>query len=429
MQYSTKTTGSLHKHPLRLQLLLLFVMILSGCSLFGSDNGDQNMYPTLTPPSNLHTNTDTSNNIHAFQTFTYSIDDPTSVAKHYDFVWGVEPKQLAAFRSTNPNAILSYYFPFRRDGGDYADQSTWKQHGLSYWKAKHPDWVLYQCDRKTPALEDSADIGFDFTNQEVIDWQVQTYAKPASEAGYDAIAADNLNLQNIINACGFYKNGQWVQRYTGKSNDPQWRKDVLFWVAQMQKALYALPHPLALIPNFGLGSVSPTDPIVQQIVQHSDALLDEGGFTNYGDGYVTGNAWVHLVQFMQYVQQQGKTYYILNEFKTDSLSSEQLQWALASYLMGKDRSSAIYISRNQQYGSALYYPEYDAKIGSAQGKMYQDQHVYWRNFSGGLVVVNPSNDNSYTVKTSSAGYSNLQGQAVSQSFTMPPHSGMILLHS
>src|SRR5690349_6010190 len=87
-------------------------------------------------------------------------------------------------------------------------------------------------------------IPFDMTNNDFINWQIQTYAIPASQNGYDAIAADNLNLDNQGGACGSYHNGKWVQRYSGQDNDPQWEKDVLYWVTQMQAKLHALPHPL-----------------------------------------------------------------------------------------------------------------------------------------------------------------------------------------
>ena len=156
-------------------------------------------------------------------------------------------------------------------------------HDLAYWKAFHPDWVLYKCDRVTPAYEfGDPNMPLDFVNPALLSWQIQTYAQPASESGYDGIAADNLNLQNLFGACSIYRDDQWVQCYTGQLDDPRWRTDVINWLTRMQQALHHLRHPLALIPNLALDGLSPSDPLIQQVVSHIDGIEDEDGFTHCG---------------------------------------------------------------------------------------------------------------------------------------------------
>ena len=122
----------------------------------------------------------------------------------------------------------------------------------------------------------------DFVNPALLSWQIQTYAQPASENGYDGIAADNLNLQNLFGACSIYRDDQWVQRYTGQLDDPRWCTDVINWLTQMQQALHHRRHPLALIPNLALDGLSPSDPLIQQVVSHIDGIEDEDGFTHCG---------------------------------------------------------------------------------------------------------------------------------------------------
>jgi len=427
--------------------ILPLFLLFSGCVPFGSQVSQKtNEAPTATPISvtipscQIGCNTpglreipDTWNNIHLFQSFDYNIRNPTPIARYYDFVWGATPSKVAAFRAGNPNAFISYYIPFHRDSGTFTNAELGKQHDVNYWQSAHPNWVLYKCDRTTPALEyGDPNIPLDFTNPDVVQWQVQTYAQPASTNGYDAIAADNLNLENLFGACGFYKNGQWVQRYTGDTIDKQWQNDILSWVTAMQTALHALPHPLALIPNLGAGPVALSDPILGKIVTHVDGILDEGGFTNYGDGYLTGSNWLHEIQFIRSVQkQQHKPYYISNEFKSDALGHDQIQWALASYLISKEHSSSLFITNNtnhtQNYGADRRYSEYEGKIGNPQSDIYFSQNVYWRDYSNGIVVVNPSDTNTNTVKTSASTYVDLYGNHVNQTFSLPPHSGMVLI--
>jgi len=389
------------------------------------------------PATGIRKYIDTFNNIHTAQIFSYNMTNPAQYAKNYDFVWGADPGMVADLRAGNPNIFLSYYMTVNRDTGVFGNQD--QRQSLSYWQAQHPDWILYKCDRTTPAYEigDNNVTPFDITNNDFINWQVQTYAVPASEAGYDAIAADNFNLDNAFGACGFYRNGKWVQRYTGQDNDPQWEKDMLYWATQMQTKLHALPHPLALIPNLGVFSGSSTvnyasDPILQQIIDHVDGFLDESSFTKYGVGYVTGSDWVNLVQLIQEVQQKNKPYYILDEFKEQPVNQFDSEWAISSYLMAKEHLSALFYSGDQEYGDYLNHPEYNAPIGIPISDMFQDQGVYWRLYSNGAVLVNASDSQSatvnlHTVNVDATAYIDLYGKVAGQSITMAPHSGLVLL--
>jgi Hypothetical glycosyl hydrolase family 15 len=416
----------LHKRWSLLSLLLLLVGACS-CTASNVDGAGIQLTPiptTIDPFPGERPFIDTGTKIHLFQNFDYHVQDPASIAKYYDFVWGAAPNKVATFRAGNPNIFLSYYISFFRDTGTFLNQEAHRD--LKYWKATHPDWILYQCDHTTPAYEDNQTnvVPFDFSNPDLITWQVQTYALPASQQGYDAIAADNLNMENLVGACGSYKNGQWVQRYSGKSDDPQWRADVLTWAARMQIALHALQHPLALIPNLSLGFLSPADPIVQQVMGHIDGVLDEGGFTNYSHGYLTDEKWVRTVQFIKNVQEQHKSYYIVNEFP--SIDQNEVQWALASYLMCNEHGAAISIVRKQEYGIDLRYPEYTAQLGSPTDEMYTGQNVYWRDYTHGLSIVNPSSSQTYTVNLPGQ-YTDLYGNTVGQTIELQPHSGMVLL--
>ena len=97
-------------------------------------------------------------------------------------------------------------------------------------------------------------------------------------------------------------------------------------------------------------------------------------------------------------------------------------------MIGKEHSAAIFISTFQDYGSDTRYFEYDAQIGSPVGGMYQSQNVYWRNYSGGLSIVNPSATKTYTVSLNAGNsYVDLHGYAIDQRVTLSPHSGIVLL--
>ncbi len=428
---STRSASSVWKRQLSYWLAgLALLLLFTSCS--GANTPSKSSRSATSTPSSsgdeIRQFPNTWNNIHLFLTFDYNISDPAAIARHYDFVWGAKPDHVAAFRSANPDIFLTYYISFFRDTGTFFDSQP---RSLSYWKTTHPDWILYQCDRVTPAYAfGDSNIPLDFANPAVVQWQVQTYAQPASMSGYNGIAADNVNLQNASGACGVYKNGQWVQLYSGQPNDPKWKANVIEWLARMQQALHSLKHPLALISNLTLGSLAPDDPLLQQVLSHIDGVLDEDGFTEAGDAYLTGTDWIQTIQFIQSVQAQHKAYYIINQFSSSVVDSAEVQWAVASYLMAKGHSSALFISTVQGYGSDFWDPIYNAQIGSPSGSMYQMQGIYARNYSGGLSLVNPSAAISYTVSLPSGHhYVDLYGMAVSGTITMPPHSGLVLLTS
>jgi Hypothetical glycosyl hydrolase family 15 len=191
----------------------------------------------------------------------------------------------------------------------------------------------------------------------------------------------------------------------------------------MQKALHSLSHPLALIPNLSFPSnEQPNSPVMR----HLDGVLDEEGFTHYGNGYLTGAAWLQRIQFMEQVQAQPKPYYMINQFP--SVGSAEIEWALASYLMGKEHEAALYISTIQGYGSDSWYSEYNAQIGVPLGAMYRKQNIYWRDYSHGLSLVNPSATASYTITLNKDQHCfDLHRHAVGPTIQMPPHSGLVLL--
>ena len=80
--------------------------------------------------------------------------------------------------------------------------------------------VLYKCGAKTPAYYDNGGAGrashtsipLDFTNPEVVEWQVEKFARPAAAIGFDAMALANVELENSWGACGVWQTPtKWAQ--------------------------------------------------------------------------------------------------------------------------------------------------------------------------------------------------------------------------
>lgn len=383
-----------------------------------------------TPSASLRHLPASSNSIHLIQMFDYDIapDQITPQrAQPIDLVWGADanPAKLQAWRRANPGIVLSLYLSFERDS---------QQHALSYWQQSHPDWILYQCDRKTPAyLNQQAAVPLDFSNSAVQQWQLATFGGQAQRLGYDALAVDDVNVRNVGGACGHYEGRRWVPLYSGAASDRRWSQQVIVWLRTMQQRLHHLSHPLDLIVALAVGGAPSEDASVQALLNSIDVVVLADGFS----ARTRAADWLNAIRLMEQVQQQHKAIYIVNQFTPPphqfSLDSQQVQWALASYLMGQEAHAGLYIGKEQQFGTYLYYPSYAAQVGAPLGQMYsvavgRSGVVYLRDFSQGESLVNPDGQQSYQVRLPAGRlYSNLEGQMQGSVVTLPPMSGLVLL--
>ena len=213
--------------------------------------------------------------LHPFLTFDSGVTNLSAAAPSIQFIWGGHAP--AQWHAANSQVVVSAYMTYNRDP-DATRNLTW-------WQAHHPTWVLYKCDRVTPANIDPAypNIALDVSNPEVVAWQLSTFAVAFSAQGYDAIAADNFDLGNGAAACGvFAANGTWVQLYSTSllSVDPAYTAAQIQWLGAFRSALHALQPPLRLIPNFALGSsYAFNSQAALGVLQNVDGVLDERGFT------------------------------------------------------------------------------------------------------------------------------------------------------
>jgi hypothetical protein len=350
-----------------------------------------------------------------------------------NYVWGAvgDPGNIPG-----GTAWHETYFPWGRDGQDRP---------LSWFVANHPTWVMYMANRHTPAtLFGDPTPMLDTTNPQVQAW-IETQEEALLGGGFQGVSWDNGIVYNESHAVGhFDANGQWVQQYTGVSYDVAY--------ANAQTAAFAAVTGAikALYPNASdtLNQPFSCDSIWSLPLPSTTMILDEQGFTNYGeaeDPYITSaagdgctNDWLQRVQ--EYVTLQrtdGKGLVLLNEepyqvssYITDTnlRARADLQWALANYLLVKYSHTYFWWGGTQQYGGPAFLErEYSAPIGSPTDDVHPAQGVYMRDYTGGLAIVNPDPTQTRTISLGS-GYRDLYGHAVTQ-LVMGPHSGSVLLDS
>lgn len=263
----------------------------------------------------------------------------------------------------------------------YGPLAPQNQTSLEWLQAHHPEWILYECDRKTVKYWEKGEVQIDVSQPAVVEWQLGMLAgesSPRFKLGYNAIAVDNFMVGNTgVGACGhFAPNGSWVQQYTGAAWDPAWRSDMLGWLQRFYAGLQATPayaRPL-LILNTDLsytcqGGCLWNDSSVLFIGNHSDGVLNEGALTWDEDGHgqlpenLDAAMWTNEIKWAANLQRAGKGYYadvesmnataspqsVKKEF--NAVSAAYWSWWLASYLLGKGNASGLYVTPMLLHGA------------------------------------------------------------------------------
>lgn len=190
-------------------------------------------------------------------------EDETALANYsgrlesVDLMWGAHYPPW--WRNSTWNATpLLHYAPYARDpcgkgskhpacgwGGDYWTTDT--PHNLSWFQKHRPEFVVYQCDQKTPAGWSGPGatlVPLDISNSDVVAYQVENLVRPSAELGYDGMAWDNFGFFNSQRACGvFTREGKWVQKFSGNQSidgDPAWTAGSVAWLKAMHTASSAI---------------------------------------------------------------------------------------------------------------------------------------------------------------------------------------------
>lgn len=374
------------------------------------------------------------------------------------FVWGASTnkQKMEAWRAIAPQAKLSYYMPYSRA------PSSSKGFGLDFWLREHPDWILYRCDRKTVAFwnAESAPTGsvpLDFTNPDVIRWQVENQSVFAQQHGYDAMAFDNYGggaRQGASpgQACGVWlRNGtEWSYRFnqTGATfSDLQSaavRNASVVWLEHTRKLMAKVTPSLGVVPNLCIDrpSTAHTPPDwaksedAARVLKASTAVLSERGFTGWGARKASEAELLNEYGWMERLAAAGKAYYSVNEVK-GGVDASWAEWVLGAFLVGMqpDGLSAVWLGGVQDYGGWSFSSAgLSAPIGDPIGRRQPlDAGVWFRNFSGGLALVNPRDAAaSVHVGLRRDGWRNMTAGAAtpvdrSGSLRLDPHSASVLL--
>jgi Hypothetical glycosyl hydrolase family 15 len=414
------------RNTLLLVLLVPIIVIIIGASVFVVIRGSHEKreavktIPTLDPLSKL---ADTRENIHLFLSFNNArLQNPHMLVGKIQYLWG--PNQN---KPITASIYTSAYVP--------SDWPALLHNSFNWWKANHPDWIVYKCDRTTPAFIDPTQpsaVPLDISNPAVRNYQMHTYIHPFLRNGNNSIGFDNVILENYTGKCGVWRNGKWMQLYSGEYNDPIYANVVVAWAKAMYEYIHHCAASVGVAFNMNI-TTSPTS--YRLLAPYADIIFDEGGFTNFGkpgNNYITDSLWLRQIRTIQHIIQLGKGF-ILNAYEPEAsyrdITRQEILWDLSNYLLIKGLHTFTYVSVNQdspEKGIFFDQQDYHVPIGQPASDMFPSQGVYMRTYSNGLVIVNPSSTNSYHLHFNNP-YDDMQGNTFT-SYTIGVHSGLILLH-
>lgn len=318
------------------------------------------------------------------------------------------------------------------------------QHTIQWFQENHPTWVEYQYDGGPPATVFGLDTPtLDTTNPDVQVF-IEGQADDQLANGFPGLEWDDMILVNQAQAEGHYDaNGNWVQQYSGSPDDPTFIFDQAAAFAAVAAGVRAF-FPTAEFQANQRFTCNGWSSLPNQI----DMIMDEGAFTyslannepvTTAAGEGCSNLWLATVLTyvaMQKNDSQGlfldnEEPYQVTAYMTDSNATARanLEYALANYFLVKYSHTYFWWGGEQQYGGPpVPQTEYGPAntIGSPADDVYGSQGVYMRDYTNGLVIVNPDPSNTYTV-TVPGGLQDLRGNAVGGSVTLPPVSGDVLL--
>lgn len=353
---------------------------------------------------------DSSDGVHPFIVFDDHVDPQDT--RNISFVWAATKP---AWSQTH--AVTSHYIAM-------VDAQP-----VEYWQRVKPEWILYRCDRVTPAFySTSPDAPLDFSNPDVVTYMATNRTAGATT---NAIAVDMMYLYNAGQACGVWSSdGQWVPKFTGSTWDDAFTDAVLSFAEQF--GAQVREQGFLFVGNICRAGDPWYGDKTARLIRAIDAFLCESGFSGAGTGLLTDDDWVSRVETAYKLQQEGKAFFPVNEWggEPDCMT---VQYLLASYYMSNLGSTGVYITQLGHYGFPNWWPQYDMYIGApvdSRMHLIAEQEPWQRRFAHGIVLVNHHANTTATIKMS-AGGKDVCGNAfeAGKTYTLTPATAHIVVRA
>ncbi len=164
-----------------------------------------------------------------------------------------------------------------------------------------------------------------------------------------------------------------------------------------------------------------------------DGMVDERGYADYGRYAMPADAsrFNSLTSYLMYLQKRGIAVFIINYFKDAAVTPPQREYAIAAYFMANEGGADLFITPSTG-GSDNTFPEYAARLGAPCEEYHGGPFIYYRRYSGGLVVLNSGSLPTPAVNAALPAnhtYTDIDGRAVTNPLPVHSNDGYVLTTS
>jgi hypothetical protein len=301
-----------------------------------------------------------------------------------------------------------------------------------YITVNHPEWFLL--DSKGNRINER--------------WWPDNYLMdPRSEGWKQFRAGQLLELVNLYGNDGIFLDviTSWLVEgtyiyYSGRPVNPrtsapytnnEWRQDNYDYLGYMKQALG--PAKLLIFNGISNGSLYQKHNS-KPFLDNADGTMEEGFLRNGGDTIDFNKKeidWKKDVDAVAEIADAGKTCLVTTVIyagvqATDSQIKTVHRYGFSSYLLAEGPNTYYDFRRWPMTAlSRPYDPLWSTPIGTPLAPYYKAGNIYQRDFTGGKVLVNPTDTGATYVLGLSKPYRNLDGQLVLM-VSLAPKTGTIL---
>ncbi len=305
----------------------------------------------------------------------------------YDYVilhaW--EHERIPALKAANPNLKAIVYkdmsFTVSYATHDGVDNELLPA-GVGYYEAhdEHPEWFLLDTEgRRVESAYFSGlwlmDVGEAAYQQAWLD----NVARELRANGWDGVMLDDTN-----HSADWHLAGRKLAEYP---DDAGYTAATRSFLARVGPPL--MDEGFLVLPNVYTAWPSGHD-LWRDWIQFTSGAVQEY-WTKWGQGpslHFTGADWSYRQEFLRITQDAGKIYLGITYAPADDVRS--MRYARASFLLDWDGGPSALVFEPNPGGQDPYSDEWAIDVGTPLGPAYQVGRVWRRNFTEGIVLVNPS---------------------------------------
>ncbi|NMB90455.1 MAG: hypothetical protein GYA17_19000, partial [Chloroflexi bacterium] len=283
-------------------------------------------------------------------------------------------------KANGKNAPYLRYILLNEIQGNDCGSTPWRNHAADQTgdfctiSDQHPDWFLLDSDGNR--IEDNNYYLMDPGNPEWRTFWIERARQYQASLGWDGIFMDNVEAS----LGKFDKRGIRPALYP---DDASYQSAIQSFLQQIYTE-FTQPEGQLLYGNI----ISLRDPSVwHSYMQYMDGALLEDFAVGWHNDYYDVARWEQQLDYLTDTQRAGKRVILVAQGEQGD--NDRQQFAFASYLLLTEGRAAFRYTNACCYRVAWPYDNYQIDLGQPLGERYQEGGVWKRDFSNGLVWVDP----------------------------------------